>query len=49
MELSDVSAAGKVVNIPSKGTVLQACTVTSGLIAALGVLIRHGIIFFKPW
>ena len=27
--------------IPSRGTVLQACTVTSGLIAALGIIIRQ--------
>lgn len=40
-EPGDNSAAEKVVNIPSRGTVLQACTVTSGLIAALGILIRQ--------
>lgn len=40
-EPGDISAAEKVVNIPSRGTVLQACTVTSGLIAALGILIRQ--------
>lgn len=27
--------------IPSRSTVLQACTVTSGLIAALGIIIRQ--------
>ncbi|XP_058192736.1 uncharacterized protein LOC131309992 [Rhododendron vialii] len=31
----------KSVNIPSRGAVLQACTVTSGLIAALGIVIRQ--------
>ncbi|KAM5568055.1 hypothetical protein ABKV19_015895 [Rosa sericea] len=41
VELSDDSAAEKGVNIPSRGAVLQACTVTSGLIAALGILIRQ--------
>lgn len=30
-----------VVGFPSRSAVLQACTVTSGLIAALGVLIRQ--------
>ncbi|XP_050375119.1 uncharacterized protein LOC126792702 isoform X1 [Argentina anserina] len=41
LELSDDSAAEKGVNIPSRGAVLQACTVTSGLIVALGFLIRQ--------
>lgn len=40
-EPGDNSAAEKLVNIPSRGTVLQACTVTSGLIAALAILIRQ--------
>lgn len=31
----------KSVNMPSRGAVLQACTVTSGLIAALGIVIRQ--------
>ncbi|XP_071724908.1 uncharacterized protein [Rutidosis leptorrhynchoides] len=30
------------VDVPSRGMVLQACTVTSGLIAALGLIIRQG-------
>lgn len=35
------------ITIPSRGSVLQACTVTSGFIAALGVIIRQvHLIFF---
>lgn len=36
----------KSVNIPSRGAVLQACTVTSGLIAALGIVIRQVCLIF---
>ncbi|XP_059447467.1 uncharacterized protein LOC132178906 [Corylus avellana] len=35
------SAAPNSATIPSRSTVLQACTVTSGLIAALGIIIRQ--------
>ncbi|XP_041013326.1 uncharacterized protein LOC121256553 [Juglans microcarpa x Juglans regia] len=35
------SAAQNSSTIPSRSTVLQACTVTSGLIAALGIIIRQ--------
>ena len=41
VELSDDLPAEKGVIIPSRGAVIQACTVTSGLIAALGILIRQ--------
>ncbi|XP_070671177.1 uncharacterized protein [Malus domestica] len=34
-------AAEELVAFPSRGAVLQACTVTSGLIAALGIIIRQ--------
>ena len=33
-------------NIASRSDVLQACTVTSGLIAALGILIRQARLYF---
>lgn len=33
-------------NIASRSDVLQACTVTSGLIAALGILIRQAWLYF---
>lgn len=44
---SDTLEAQTSVIVPSRSAVLQACTVTSGLIAALGVLIRqvHFILF----
>lgn len=38
---SDNLAAEELVAFPSRGAVLQACTVTSGLIAALGIIIRQ--------
>ncbi|XP_042941142.1 uncharacterized protein LOC122275892 [Carya illinoinensis] len=38
---SENSAAQSSSIIPSRSTVLQACTVTSGLIAALGIIIRQ--------
>lgn len=41
LEPSDSSVAQKLSTIPSRSTVLQACTVTSGLIAALGVVLRQ--------
>lgn len=37
----DNLAAPDSITIPSRGTVLQACSVTSGLIAALGIIIRQ--------
>ncbi|KAF3431133.1 hypothetical protein FNV43_RR25863 [Rhamnella rubrinervis] len=39
---SEDSTEQKLLAIPSRSTVLQACTVTSGLIAALGITIRQG-------
>lgn len=38
---SENSTEKKLLAIPSRSTVLQACTVTSGLIAALGIIIRQ--------
>ena len=38
---SDSSVAQKLNIVPSRSTVLQACIVTSGLIAALGVVLRQ--------
>ncbi|KAL6294359.1 hypothetical protein ACE6H2_002501 [Prunus campanulata] len=38
---SDNLAAEELVAFPPRGAVLQACTVTSGLIAALGIIIRQ--------
>lgn len=38
------SAAQNSSTIPSRSTVLQACTVTSGLIAALGIIIRQVVL-----
>lgn len=38
---SDNLAAEELVVFPPRGAVLQACTVTSGLIAALGIIIRQ--------
>ncbi|CAL2231045.1 unnamed protein product [Prunus armeniaca] len=38
---SDNLTAEELVVFPSRGAVLQACTVTSGLIAALGIIIRQ--------
>lgn len=38
---ADNLASKKLVAIPSRNSVLQACTVTCGLIAALGVIIRQ--------
>ncbi|KAJ8758841.1 hypothetical protein K2173_002620 [Erythroxylum novogranatense] len=40
-EVSDVKSVQQTVNVPSRRAVLQACTVTSGLIAALGLIIRQ--------
>lgn len=37
----DNLAASDSITIPSRGTVLQACSITSGLIAALGIIIRQ--------
>ncbi|KAM6589499.1 hypothetical protein CsatA_012104 [Cannabis sativa] len=41
LDPSDSSAAQKLNMVPSRGTVLQACAVTSGLIAAFGVVLRQ--------
>ncbi|XP_062110538.1 uncharacterized protein LOC133822271 [Humulus lupulus] len=41
LDPSDSSAVQKLNMVPSRDTVLQACTVTSGLIAALGVVLRQ--------
>ncbi|RVW47778.1 hypothetical protein CK203_091752 [Vitis vinifera] len=38
--IDNLAAQGSI-TIPSRGAVLQACTVTSGLIAALGIIIRQ--------
>lgn len=38
---SENSTEQKLLAIPSRSTVLQACTFTSGLIAALGIIIRQ--------
>lgn len=38
---SENSAASNSVSAPSRNTVLQACTVTSALIAAMGIMIRQ--------
>lgn len=38
---SDNLTAEELVVFPPRGAVLQACTVTSGLIAALGIIIRQ--------
>lgn len=40
-EDNSVGAGQNTVSIPSRSDVLQACTVTSGLMAALGVFIRQ--------
>ncbi|XP_070667341.1 uncharacterized protein [Malus domestica] len=41
VESSDNLAAEEFLVFPSRGAVLRACTVTSGLIAALGIIIRQ--------
>lgn len=41
MNSSDGSVKNSLINIPSRSSVLQACSITSGLIAALGVIIRQ--------
>lgn len=41
VDSSENSAAPNSATIPSRSTVLQACTVTSGLIAAFGMIIRQ--------
>ncbi|XP_023546490.1 uncharacterized protein LOC111805597 isoform X2 [Cucurbita pepo subsp. pepo] len=41
MNSSDSSPKNRLINISSRSSVLQACIITSGLIAALGVIIRQ--------
>lgn len=41
LHASDDSVGQKLNTVPSRGTVLQACAITSGLIAALGVVLRQ--------
>ncbi|XP_060969208.1 uncharacterized protein LOC115712725 isoform X2 [Cannabis sativa] len=45
LDPSDSSAAQKLNMVPSRGTVLQACAVTSGLIAAFGVVLRQILLY----
>ncbi|XP_022962103.1 uncharacterized protein LOC111462659 isoform X3 [Cucurbita moschata] len=41
MNSSDSSSKNRLINISSRSSVVQACIITSGLIAALGVIIRQ--------
>ena len=47
LEPSDDSIAKKPSTVPSRSTVLQACTVTSSLIGALGIFLRQVRISFS--
>lgn len=41
MNSSDSSPKNRLINVSSRSSVLQACIITSGLIAALGVIIQQ--------
>ena len=49
MNSSDSSPKNYLINISSRSSVLQACIITSGLIAALGVIIRQVMHFKANW
>lgn len=49
LNASDDSVGQKLNTVPSRGKVFQACAVTSGLIAALGVVLRQVDLHFQHY